>query len=131
MKTKISLLFVLILSIALIIGCTPTPPSSPEAVEDLPPVPQLKPADEPLADDVAAVKINNFAFEPATVEIATGDSVEWANVDSASHTVTFDNGVFDQNLPNGGTARNTFTEPGEYSYHCSFHPGMRGVVIVQ
>jgi plastocyanin len=78
-----------------------------------------------------AVSIEDFAFAPAELEVAVGTTITWTNVDSAPHTVTSPDGVFDSTRINQGeTFSYTFTEPGEYSYFCSFHPGMQGTVIV-
>ncbi|MFH1276220.1 MAG: plastocyanin/azurin family copper-binding protein [Candidatus Woesearchaeota archaeon] len=87
------------------------------------------------------VAIEGYEFMPSTVEVRAGDTVEWVNVhftqvenedytEGVDHTVTFDNGMFDQVLPAGTTVSYTFTEPGVYNYVCSFHPQMQGIVVV-
>ena len=49
------------------------------------------PAYGPANAGVAAtVAMNGFAFEPASVTIKSGETVEWRNRTSFSHTVTFD-----------------------------------------
>ena len=37
---------------------------------------------------VVTVEIRNFAFDPATVTVHPGDTVEWKNDDNAPHTAT-------------------------------------------
>jgi plastocyanin len=87
-------------------------------------------------------------FEPATIRIRVGQSVEWRNKAFFAHTVTFDPaqaedpthvslpaGVapFDSGKIGGGkTWRHTFTVAGEYHYVCKPHEDhdMLGVVIV-
>jgi plastocyanin len=87
-------------------------------------------------------------FEPATVHIRSGQTVEWRNKAFFAHTVTFDPaqaddpshvslpaGVapFDSGKIGGGkTWRHTFTTPGTYHYICKPHEDheMLGVVIV-
>lgn len=82
--------------------------------------------------------INGQTYHPATVVVVIGvnNTVEWINDDSASHTVTatsvpsgaqmFDSG----NLAPGQTFNYTFTVPGNYTYHCRYHPWMVGTVVV-
>ena len=39
---------------------------------------------------VVTVTIRDFKFEPATVTVHEGDTVEWKNADNAAHTATAD-----------------------------------------
>jgi plastocyanin len=79
----------------------------------------------------ATVTIEDFAFNEATIEIAAGTTVTWTNNDTAPHTVTSTEGVFDSGrLDGSATFSFTFTEPGEYAYFCEFHPGMQGTIVV-
>jgi plastocyanin len=68
-----------------------------------------------------------------TVVIGKNNTVFWTNSDSAAHTVTSDSaGVFDSGTLNpGGTFQWTFTAPGTFTYHCSFHPWMQGTIVVK
>ncbi|HUI23037.1 MAG TPA: plastocyanin/azurin family copper-binding protein [Nitrososphaerales archaeon] len=71
-----------------------------------------------------------------TVVIGKNNTVFWTNDDSAPHTVTSDtSGMFDSGTTGpltsqGGTFQYTFTTPGTYTYHCSFHAWMQGTVKV-
>ena len=79
--------------------------------------------------DTVEVNIVDFAFEPALVEIKSGTTVKWTNNDTVPHTVTgedFTSGT----LNKGETYEHTFSENGEFSYTCSFHPQMQGKVVV-
>jgi nitrite reductase (NO-forming) len=79
-------------------------------------------------------------YSPAkiTVVIGVNNTVEWTNDDVAPHTVTalsvpaeaskFDSGYM--NIEGSGTFTYTFTVPGTYTYGCSYHPWMRGTVVV-
>ncbi|MEJ2259987.1 MAG: plastocyanin/azurin family copper-binding protein, partial [Nitrosopumilaceae archaeon] len=75
-------------------------------------------------------------YLPYQIEISTGETVIWDNIDSAAHTVTSGmpgspDGVFDSGMVlSGGTFEFTFTEPGEYDYYCMVHPWMTGKVMV-
>ena len=79
-----------------------------------------------------------YAPDTVTVVIGKNNTVFWINNDVAAHTATSDNGApapFDSGTAGpltqqGGTYQFTFTTPGTYHYHCSFHPWMQGTVIV-
>ena len=80
-----------------------------------------------------------FGFSPDTVTVVIGvnNTVYWTNEDAGAHTVTSDTaGLFDSGTSGplttqGGTFQFTFTTPGTYTYHCSFHSWMQGTVIVK
>ena len=85
---------------------------------------------EVVAPVVAGVSMRNILFDPVTLEIMKGDVVEWKNDDLVPHTATsssFDSGA----LASGLSWRHTFTETGSFPYVCTFHPHMKGVVIVK
>jgi plastocyanin len=72
-------------------------------------------------------------FDPSTVSIKTGDTVEWDFQDSSiNHSVTSDEtGVFDSCLQNAGAKFVvTFTKAGDFKYHCTIHAQMTGDVKV-
>jgi plastocyanin len=88
-------------------------------------------AASPVADDAVPVQIANLAFDPATVTVATGETVTWSNDDSVPHTVTAEDGSFDSRiLDPGGRFSWTFDQPGTVAYQCALHPDMRGEVEV-
>jgi len=77
------------------------------------------------------VFIQNMAFDPGTITITVNSTITWTNKDAITHTVTSDNGSFDSgNIAGGGSFSHTFSTAGTYSYHCSIHPYMTGVVKV-
>lgn len=82
------------------------------------------------ADD-PVILISGFAFEvPAVVPVGTAVSVE--NLDSASHTWTSVDDVFDSgSLNRGETYEFRFDEAGEYEFFCRIHPTMTGTVSVE
>ena len=81
----------------------------------------------------AADPNNDEAFVPSEISVSSeGNIVSWTNDDSIEHTVTSDDGSFDSGpISPGDTFDNTFDSPGEFGYHCSIHPFMTGVVIVE
>jgi plastocyanin len=73
------------------------------------------------------VSIDKFAFVPATITVAAGQSVTWTNADPVAHTTTSDDKVWDSgSLSPSGTFTATFSQPGTYAYHCTIHPFIRG-----
>lgn len=96
--------------------------------------PSLAPVVAPLKKIVTNVSlsISAFAYHTPSVTVNVGDSVTWTNQDSMAHTVTADDGAFGSgSIAAGGTFSHTFTKAGTYSYHCTLHPQMKGVVIVR
>ena len=64
--------------------------------------------------------------------IGVNNTVQWTNNDIAPHTVTAVDKSFDSGeLNTGDTFTYTFTTPGTYQYGCSYHPWMKGTVIVK
>lgn len=104
----------------------------------------------PTSTGAATVRMtNSLKFNPATVTVPAGSSVEWRNTSNLVHSVTDDpskGANADQMvLPPGAKAFNSggispnqvykhkFAVPGVYHYVCSYHEsvGMRGTVIVE
>lgn len=84
-----------------------------------------------VAEATHRVAIREFAFDPAVIEIAAGESVTWTNGDLAPHTATAAEGAWDTGaLGRGEEATIRFATPGRYAYVCAFHPHMTGQVIV-
>lgn len=79
-----------------------------------------------------AVTIQNFAYQPANLQVKVGTTVTWTNNDTAPHTVTFRDGSLTSSstLRQGDTYSYTFTKTGTFSYYCGFHPYMVGQVTV-
>jgi len=71
------------------------------------------------------------AFQPGTVEVAAGQTVDWLNDDGEAHTVSALDGSFNSGIMNSGDAfSETFETPGTFDYICAIHPTMTGTVIV-
>ena len=92
----------------------------------------VQPATTKRAAAGASVSIANFAFAPAALTVASGESVRWSNDDAAPHALAFKDGdgPTDLLLP-GQTATRRFAAAGSYDYTCSVHPYMRGTVTVR
>ena len=75
--------------------------------------------------------IGDRVFQPPTLEVATGSTVEWTNADGDTHTVNATDGTFDSGiLAPGGTFATTLDAPGSYSYFCAIHSDMQGTITV-
>ena len=86
----------------------------------------------PTATAGATITIENMAFgEPLTV--APGAEIALVNNDSVEHSVTSDAaGAFDVDVE--GKEKGTLTapsQPGEYPFHCTYHPNMVGTLEVR
>jgi plastocyanin len=80
----------------------------------------------------ADVKIDNFAFTPATLTVPVGTQVTWTNRDDIPHTVLSDDkSIKSKALDTDEKFSFTFTKPGTYSYFCSLHPKMKGTIVVE
>jgi plastocyanin len=70
------------------------------------------------------VAIRAMQFDPASLEVAVGDTIVWTNADLVPHTATaagrFDSGV----LAPQATWRYTVTSAGSVAYVCTLHPTM-------
>ena len=80
----------------------------------------------------ATITMGAMKFHADTVVISTGQAVRWNNTDPLGHTVTFDGGEPGSELivPNASFVHR-FDRSGTYSYHCTPHPFMKGVVVVR
>jgi plastocyanin len=77
----------------------------------------------------AVVTIRYISFEPGTVTIHAGQTVEWEWQDApAEHNVSFGNVV--SPVQATGVWYRTFNQAGTYPYQCTLHIDMRGTVVV-
>jgi plastocyanin len=137
-------IFVVLFSIFLAIGCTgsnkgqtATPAETPavtpvntSGVASVNPSAATAVTPQPTANGkIVEVSIQGFAFNPESAGITPGDTVRWTNMDSAAHIVkgdSFESG----SLAKGDTYEYVFTKPGVYNYICSVHPSMKGTISV-
>ena len=107
---------------------TTPPPTSPTATSTVEVV-------SCPASGTTAVSVQNFAFSPAGITVPVNAIVKWTNLDSTTHTVTSTtvptNGTFDSQLNPGASVCMKFSSAGSFSYHCSIHTTMTGMVTVQ
>lgn len=104
-------------AVGLLVGCASQPPT-------------LVPSDDDAKDVAVTVTVSDNKFEPAEVTVKPGQAVRWEFVGPAKHDVVSDDRSFVSELFVEGDYTHIFTEAGEFSYLCSTHPEMRGVVTV-
>ena len=93
---------------------------------------KIVPSDDDAKDIGAVVQVLDNKYEPATVEIKVGQAVRWEFVARDKHDViSSDRSFVSELVPGGTTYTHIFTEAGDYSYTCSIHPEMVGVVSVE
>jgi len=78
------------------------------------------------------VEIKGMAYALPELTVAPGDTVVWVNRDIVPHTVTADGRQFDSGSINS-SAEWSFVarERGRIPYTCTFHPTMKGVLVVK
>ncbi len=82
---------------------------------------------------VSTVLIRDLAYQPRSLRVKAGDTIEWKNADAIPHTATsvdgktFDSGSIVKGTPWLYAAKHK----GTYEYVCTFHPNMKAKLIVQ
>jgi len=86
-----------------------------------------------LPSSTIDLNIAKFAFAPKEITIALGTKITWTNRDEAPHTVTSNDKSFatSKGLDTDDKFEHTFTSEGDFSYICTVHPFMTGVVHVR
>jgi plastocyanin len=93
--------------------------------------PAASPAASPQAVGANDVSIEAFAFVQTELVVPVGSTVTFVNNDSVAHTATASDGTFSTgNIAPGESVPITLDQPGTYLYSCSYHPNMKGVIIV-
>ncbi len=87
--------------------------------------------EQPANSGTRVVVIKQMHFDPQTVSVKVGDTVQWKNEDIFTHTVTANNGSFDSGpVAPGQSWTRTFKVPGIFGYHCRPHPNMTAQLSV-
>ena len=78
------------------------------------------------------VEIRDYEFFPARLTVNPGTEVTWVNRDSVPHNAVADDAAFDTGtLDDGESVSLVLDDVGEYSYVCTFHPGMQAALTVR
>jgi plastocyanin len=114
-------------------GATTAPTSAPTAeasMEASAPAAEAACSESAGAGEVS-VAIADFAFNPADISAAVGQTITFTNNDSAPHTATLDDdSCGTPNLNDGDSGGLTFTAAGSYPFHCDIHPNMKGTITI-
>jgi plastocyanin len=91
----------------------------------------MKGADSPGSKQ-NTIEIKDFAFNPQTITVKSGEKITWTNRDEEPHTVVSVEKQFKKSsaLDTDQTFTITAGAPGTYTYFCSVHPKMTGTIIV-
>jgi plastocyanin len=84
------------------------------------------------AADAVTVTIEKFAFTPKEITVTPGTKVTWINKDETPHTInTADKRFMSKAMDTDDTFEQTFVNAGDFSYFCTLHPFMTGIVHVR
>jgi len=84
----------------------------------------------PSAETNLNIFIRDSKFIPNANAMPVGTTVTWRNEDKITHNITGD-GWASGDLAPGQSFSKTFDSPGDYQYHCSIHPAMKGELIIR
>jgi len=78
------------------------------------------------------IEIKDFAFNPQTLTVKSGEKITWINRDEEPHTVVSVEKQFKKSTALETDQEFTITAgaPGTYTYFCSVHPKMTGTIVV-
>ena len=77
------------------------------------------------------VTIEGMQMQPATITVHPGDRVTWRNADLVPHTATAAGRFDSRAIAPGKSWSWTARAKGRHDYVCTYHPGMKGTVIVE
>src|SRR5262249_6835666 len=84
------------------------------------------------ASETPAIEIQKFAFAPKEITVAPGTTISWTNRDETPHTISAPDKTFvSKAMDTGDRFEYTFTQEGDFSYFCTLHPFMTGIVHVR
>ena len=79
------------------------------------------------------IEIKDFAFNPQTITVKSGEKITWINRDEEPHTVVSVEKQFKKSSALDTDQEFTIVagSPGTYTYYCSVHPKMTGAIVVK
>ena len=81
------------------------------------------------------VVMKSLSYEPKTIEVRVGDTIQWTNKAQTKHSATFkDHSELNTKLvlPGSSSAKIPFAKAGTYPYECDVHgSAMSGEVVVK
>jgi len=140
MRTLSFVPLIIIIAAVLAAGCTQSQQPQPTAITptpgQTPAQPFASPVNTPLSQAPVSentIAIKNFAFNPPTMTVTAGSIVRWVNQDSAPHRIMFSDKTeagSDVLSPSQSYSKK-FDRAGRFSYYCTIHPDMTGIIIVE
>ena len=85
------------------------------------------------SEGATSLSMVDNAFEPATLSVASGATVDVSNDGQSPHNITVEGQGIDEDVEAGQSTSVTFDlEPGDYTMFCEFHrsAGMEGTLTV-
>jgi plastocyanin len=83
------------------------------------------------AVDASSIQIEKFAFAPKEITVTPGTKVVWTNHDETPHQINAtDKSFASKAMDTDDHFEFTFTSEGDFSYFCTLHPFMTGIVHV-
>jgi plastocyanin len=84
------------------------------------------------ATETKSIQIQKFAFAPREITVAPGTTVAWTNRDETPHTISApDQHFVSKAMDTDDQVEYTFTTEGDFTYFCTLHPFMTGIVHVR
>jgi plastocyanin len=77
------------------------------------------------------VLIQDFKFQPADLTVNVGDTVEFTNADMMPHNAVAQDKFTSGKLEQGKSWKYVAAEKGTFDYICTYHPNMKGHLVVQ
>lgn len=75
------------------------------------------------------VTIENMAFQPETIEVRAGETIEWVNKDRVPHTATVRD-KWEVLIAPGKAGTKLVGTGDDGDYLCRFHPNMTGKIVI-
>ena len=127
MRLAVSLLWLALAMLGLV-ACSSGPPAEKAA-----PVSSAA-APNPGTSDAKSrsLLIAGFKYQPDTLIVNQGDTIEWANNDMVPHTATAKDKSFDSGkIAPKASWKFVAKTKGSYDYLCTLHPNMKAKLVVQ
>lgn len=89
------------------------------------------PGQEKSSNKTHTVLIKGLAFVPQRLEVRAGDTVIWKNEDIVPHTATAKESFNSKELGPQQSWRYVAQRKGIYPFICTYHPTMKGELVVK
>jgi plastocyanin len=128
-KTILAVIIVLVIVFGIYyFAQAPAAPVSPAVTAPVTEQPTTTP--EATLAKIYNISVINYAFAPAVLNVAKGDTVVWINQDPVTHKIA-GGALNGPAMSTGQSYSFVFNTPGTFEYHCAIHPSMKGTIIVK